>query len=282
MTKLVWKIVLMGDAKVGKTSIRRKYLGQITTKEYIYTIGCDFATKTLKLSDNLRVQYQIFDLAGQQKFDKVRANFYLGAKVGILVYDITNQESLKNLPKWVEEALKNNEGGLETFIIVGNKIDLIDQKTVNDEDVLKFIGQLSKRMGHEIPHVFSSALTGENINLIFEKVTENLLHLVGEKSEEIEELAKEVMKGKELITKDLRDESQWEKTLAKTPTQMKEIFSRAEKPIEKRVEVLENEIVQLTKEIAQLTNEIRNLEVDLAATKNQLHKYFNQEKEAFR
>ena len=52
LAKLVWKIVIIGDPAVGKTSIRRKYLGETTIKEYIYTIGADFATKRIKLSDN--------------------------------------------------------------------------------------------------------------------------------------------------------------------------------------------------------------------------------------
>ena len=78
MAKLIWKVVIIGDPAVGKTSIRRKYLGETTLKEYIYTIGADFATKRIKLNDDLAVQYQIFDLAGQQKFDKVRSSFYAG------------------------------------------------------------------------------------------------------------------------------------------------------------------------------------------------------------
>ena len=57
LAKLIWKIVIIGDPAVGKTSIRRKYLGETTLKEYIYTIGADFATKRIRLSDNLTVQY---------------------------------------------------------------------------------------------------------------------------------------------------------------------------------------------------------------------------------
>ena len=129
LAKLIWKLVIIGDPAVGKTSIRRKYLGETTIKEYIYTIGADFATKRIKLANNLTVQYQIFDLAGQPKFDKVRSSFYNGAQAAILVYDITNNTTLKNMQKWVSEAKRNNEdGSLETFVVVGNKIDLKDNK----------------------------------------------------------------------------------------------------------------------------------------------------------
>ncbi|MEA2071148.1 MAG: Rab family GTPase, partial [Asgard group archaeon] len=167
MARYVWKIVIIGDPAVGKTSIRRKYLGETTLKEYIYTVGADFATKRIKLGDELTVQYQIFDLAGQQKFDKVRASFYSGAQAAILVYDVTDKQTLKNLPKWVNEAKKNSKKRLQTFVVVGNKIDLQDEIETTEDDVQKFVEVLSKQMGEDILHIYTSALTGENIDLLF-------------------------------------------------------------------------------------------------------------------
>ncbi|MHA1531894.1 MAG: Rab family GTPase, partial [Candidatus Heimdallarchaeota archaeon] len=175
MAKLIFKIVIIGDPAVGKTSIRRNYLGETTVKEYIYTIGADFATKKLKISKNLSVQYQIFDLAGQQKFDKVRASFYSGVQAAILVYDITDNNTLRNIPKWIRETKKNNDGTLETFVLVGNKIDLKDQKKSNDVLLHKIQQELSKEMGHSILHITTSALTGENIDSLFKKLTYELL-----------------------------------------------------------------------------------------------------------
>jgi small GTP-binding protein len=192
LVKLIWKIVIIGDPAVGKTSIRRKYLGETTQKEYIYTIGADFATKRIKLSNNLIIQYQIFDLAGQPKFDKVRSTFYSGIQAAVLVYDITNKESLMNLPKWVLEAKRNNDGTLDTFIVVGNKIDLKAQKTTDDKYLKKFLQDLSKEMGHGILHIYTSALTGENIDILFSKATEKLLDSTSKQNQKIAKIAKTV------------------------------------------------------------------------------------------
>ncbi|MCK5299027.1 MAG: GTP-binding protein, partial [Candidatus Heimdallarchaeota archaeon] len=192
MVKLIFKIVIIGDPAVGKTSIRRKYLGETTIKEYIYTIGADFATKRLKISKDLSVQYQIFDLAGQQKFDKVRASFYSGVQAAILVYDITDNNTLRNMPKWIRETKKNNDGTLETFVIVGNKIDLKDQKKSNDVLLKKIQQELSKEMGHDILHITTSALTGENIDSVFKKLTYELLVAYSKDSPAIANLMKDV------------------------------------------------------------------------------------------
>ncbi|MGC9781685.1 MAG: GTP-binding protein [Candidatus Heimdallarchaeota archaeon] len=193
MAKFIWKLVIIGDPAVGKTSIRRKYLGETTIKEYIYTICADFATKRIKLSNNLTVQYQIFDLAGQPKFDKVRSSFYNGAQAAILVYDITNNTTLKNMQKWVSEAKRNNEdGSLETFVMVGNKIDLQDNKKSDDALLKKFLADLSREMGHDILHIHTSALTGENIDLLFKKITEKLLISASKNSPTIQKLVKQV------------------------------------------------------------------------------------------
>ena len=192
MAKLIWKIVIIGDPAVGKTSIRKKYLGETTVKEYIYTIGADFASKRIKLSDDLIIQYQIFDLAGQPKFDKVRASFYAGAQVAVLVYDITDNNTLKNLPKWVKEAMRNNDNTISTFVVVGNKIDLREEKKTDDELLKSFIDDLSREMGHGILHIYTSALTGENIDLLFQKITEKLLAVASKQSPELANLVEAI------------------------------------------------------------------------------------------
>ncbi|MCF2143503.1 MAG: Rab family GTPase [Candidatus Heimdallarchaeota archaeon] len=263
MAKLVWKIVIIGDPAVGKTSIRRKYLGETTLKEYIYTIGADFATKRIKLTNNLTVQYQIFDLAGQQKFDKVRSSFYSGAQAAILVYDITNANSLVNLPKWVREAKQNNDGSLETFVVVGNKIDLRDQKKTNDAILKKFLKDLSRTMGHEILHIFTSALTGENIELLFKKVTEILLTKASKNNPQIERLAKPILK---------ETKSDKEKT-PEQPPKLKIPEPKAEPadPLEKRLKHIELEIDHLQMQVTELYE-------DMKYVKDLLLKYLHQHK----
>ncbi|MBK5114368.1 MAG: GTP-binding protein [Candidatus Heimdallarchaeota archaeon] len=265
MAKLIFKVVIIGDPAVGKTSIRRKYLGETTNKEYIYTIGADFATKRIKLSNNLSVQYQIFDLAGQQKFDKVRATFYSGVQAAILVYDITDNNTLRNLPKWIREAKKNNDGTLETFVIVGNKIDLMDQKQSNDALMKKIQLELSKEMGHNIMHIYSSALTGENIDSLFKKLTYELLVAYSKESPEIANLLREV-------------ES---KLVVKTPTISKpEILPSKADVKDKALEsIVENRLRRFELEIGHLKSEIRELHIDIQYLQDLILKYINDHKD---
>ncbi|NVM54526.1 MAG: hypothetical protein HWN66_12550 [Candidatus Helarchaeota archaeon] len=83
-----FKLVLIGEGAVGKTSIRQKYMGKGFTGEYLKTIGADFASKTVELKetngDSIKSIFQIWDLAGQQEFKEVRASFYGGTQ-GILL-----------------------------------------------------------------------------------------------------------------------------------------------------------------------------------------------------
>ncbi len=258
MPRLIWKIVIIGDPAVGKTSIRRKYLGETTQKEYIYTIGADFATKRLNLTKDLSVQYQIFDLAGQPKFDKVRSSFYAGIQAAVLVYDITNNETLENLPKWVKEAKQNNDGTLDTFVVVGNKIDLKFQKESNDQLLKTFLQDLSRQMGHGILHIYTSALTGENIDLLFKKITEKLLDTASKNNPKIAKFTKDVQNK-------LKAETVVKKEIIKT------IVDRKELPIEDRLEKIELELSHLKLQISDLHSDISYL-------KQIIMKYLNEHK----
>ncbi|MHA1212608.1 MAG: Rab family GTPase [Candidatus Heimdallarchaeota archaeon] len=262
MAKLIWKIVIIGDPAVGKTSIRRNYLGETTLKEYIYTIGADFATKRIRLSKKLSVQYQIFDLAGQQKFNKVRASFYNGTQAAILVYDITNKKSLENLPIWIKEAKRNSDGSLDTFIVVGNKIDLSEQKKTDDKLLEKFLKDLSKEMGHEILHINTSALTGENINLLFKRLTTILLKEASKDSPRIADLVKELIPKKP-------------KTPIKVPPPPKVPEAKTKTTIESR---LESRLKHFELEINHLKLELRDLHSDIDYLKEIILKFLHENK----
>jgi small GTP-binding protein len=166
------KSVLIGDAAVGKTSIRKKYLGEGFQKNHLPTIGVDLATKKVLFNDDL-VKFVIWDLAGQHNFKSVRGHYYHGSNGIILVYDVVNRESFFNASKWLVEAYKNM-GPLPPTIIVGNKIDLrrkpeyTDVVTTEEGEAFrqKFVEKLN------VPAVFmeTSALTGENIDDTFKEL----------------------------------------------------------------------------------------------------------------
>ena len=141
----VLKIVLIGDGGVGKTAIRERYLGKGFKAQYLLTIGADFAMR----DDVIRgesIRYQIWDLAGQQRFDAVREVYYKGSVGALLVYDVTRPDSYFNTPKWINELWTNNGRGRVPIVVVANKIDMreLSDDTVSPEQGRIFTERLTK------------------------------------------------------------------------------------------------------------------------------------------
>lgn len=173
-----FKLVLIGEGAVGKTSIRQKYMGKGFTGEYLKTIGADFASKTVELTDtsgdNIKSIFQIWDLAGQQEFKEVRASFYGGCQGVLIVYDITRKDTMDKLKDWILEAAKNAGGTIKAFYLIGNKCDLPGRE-VPVEEGEKFAKFLSERLKFPIPFIETSAKTGENIDYLFLDLCRTLL-----------------------------------------------------------------------------------------------------------
>jgi small GTP-binding protein len=126
-----FKIVVIGDGGIGKRTLCRAWVGKGFDKEYPYsTLGADFAAQNLILShkETKQVLYkmncQIWDLAGQPRFNNVRALYYRGAHGALCVFDVTNELSYLNLKKWIQAFWKFNMRGIVPVIIVGAKCDL--------------------------------------------------------------------------------------------------------------------------------------------------------------
>jgi len=176
--EFVFKVVLMGEGSVGKTSIRSKFMGVGFKSEYIKTIGADFASKAIELGEN-KVHFQIWDLAGQKMYRHVRSSFYSGCKCGFLVFDLTQPVTLEKLEEWAEEAISHSGGFLKIFIVLGNKSDLKDQIKIKDEDIKKVIEKLRKRKNIEAAYLATSAKTGENIPEAFDMMGKMFLEKEG-------------------------------------------------------------------------------------------------------
>ncbi len=159
------KAVLIGDGAVGKTSIRRNYLGDDFIEGHLATIGVDLATKRVLFNKEI-VKFILWDLAGQPTFEKVRGHYYAGCNGIILVYAVNDRSSFDNASKWLVEAYKNM-GPLPPTVIVGNKIDLrasLDRtKYVTPDEGKEFTQYFIDKLG--VPAVFreTSAKTGANI-----------------------------------------------------------------------------------------------------------------------
>ncbi|MBN1331247.1 MAG: GTP-binding protein [Candidatus Heimdallarchaeota archaeon] len=174
----LWKIVLCGDSFVGKTTVRKRAMGEHFAEEYISTVGADFSSYKLKFGD-LTIGFQVWDLAGQDKYKYIRSSFYGGATGCFLVFDTTNPISMKSLSIWVDEAIRYSNGTIEIFIICANKVDLKNQREISKETGLKYTQALRESSGLQCEYIETSALTGENIDIAFDKMARCLLEREG-------------------------------------------------------------------------------------------------------
>ena len=101
------KVCLLGDGAVGKTALRERYLGKEFTSSYLMTIGADFAVQKTLVKDK-EVKFQIWDLAGQERFNSVRSLYYSGSHGALFVFDVTRPESYQNIINgWLPELKKH-------------------------------------------------------------------------------------------------------------------------------------------------------------------------------
>ncbi len=169
----IFKIVLLGDGAVGKTALRTRYLGEGFKKSYSMTIGADFAVKRVNL-DGHEIVAQIWDLAGQIRFQSVREVYYQGATGALLVFDITRGETFENIPNWITELLENNNNRVVPMVLIGNKSDLRDETSITTEAGMEYAKNLSGWSNFEIPYVETSAKDGSNVEEAFEILLRNI------------------------------------------------------------------------------------------------------------
>lgn len=150
------KIVVAGDGNVGKTSLIRQYCEGRFEQSRVATIGVDFQTKTVAIKGQ-PVKLSIWDMAGQIHFQSVRTGLYRGSRTAALVHDVTDPNSLANLPGWYEEILAVVSN--QRFLVVGNKIDL--QPDYDTTNAKKFAASI------KAPYLTTSANTGEGVQKMF-------------------------------------------------------------------------------------------------------------------
>merc|ERR1719203_1151386 len=121
----LFKILMIGDAGVGKSSMLLRFTDDSFDDHIQSTIGVDFKVKHMDVNDK-RVKLTIWDTAGQERFRTLTSSYYRGAQGVVMVYDVTRRESFENLEQWLKEVKvycpNNGEGVVK--LLVGNKIDL--------------------------------------------------------------------------------------------------------------------------------------------------------------
>lgn len=157
------KIVLIGDAAVGKSSLLLRYIDDYFEDTYICTIGVDFKIKSLEMQGK-RVKLQIWDTAGQERFKPITNCYFRGSHGCVAVYDITNRETFNNVRTWVQDYREHNsiESG-QNIVLIGNKKD-------SGERVVSFEEGQDLADNFEAEFLECSAKSGDGVSQLFETI----------------------------------------------------------------------------------------------------------------
>ena len=161
--EIKYKLIVIGNENVGKTSIINRLKNNQFSGNYEPTVGLDFQSIPI-LIDDQNVTLLLYDTAGQEKFRSLLPLYTKNSHIILLVYDITNLDSFCDVEKWYD-SLSNINKEEAIFVLVGNKIDLMEERKVTEEEGKTY----AKR--HNFIFCEVSALTGDGVQeLFFEKL----------------------------------------------------------------------------------------------------------------
>jgi len=179
-----FKLVLLGEAAVGKSSLVLRFVKGHFTEYQESTIGAAFLTQTLALDDST-VKFEIWDTAGQERYQSLAPMYYRGAQAAVVVYDVTSQDSFERAQRWVSE-LRDQANRDIVIALAGNKIDLCHEQELDqgDNEPAQNINSSRRSVEREEAQAYAndnnlifyetSAKTGESVHELFLQVATDL------------------------------------------------------------------------------------------------------------
>lgn len=164
----IFKVVVIGAAGVGKTSIIRRFCENTFLEGYKTTIGSDFYVKKLDLPQYL-VNLSLWDLAGEERFKFVLPTFCKGSQGAMVVFDLSRRRSYVNVTSFIE--LLWEHAGIVPSVMIGNKSDLVESRAVSYDEAQKYAEQC--HMGY----YETSAKDNVNVFKIFEDLANSMLRI---------------------------------------------------------------------------------------------------------
>ena len=169
MRNYLFKILITGNASVGKTSLLRRYVDGFFDDSTIMTVGVEFFIKEIHY-DDVYCTLQLWDLGGQKRFRYLLENYVMGARGALLLFDLTKMPRIGDLLEWVNIARLHDIN--LPILLVGSKNDLEDIVAVDDDSALHI-----KNTFNLIEYIKTSAKSGYNIEKPFELLTKKLIEV---------------------------------------------------------------------------------------------------------
>jgi small GTP-binding protein len=169
-----FKFVLIGDSKVGKSSLLYRYLHVAYADSYIPTIGVEFGVKILDVGEK-KVKIVVHDTSGDERYRSFQITYLQNVNAIFVVFDLTNRTSFNNLEKWLDAAKKGQ--GEANIILVGTKSDEVNKYEIKKTEVEEFIRK-NKSKYNINNYIETSSKTGENVQSVFETPTRLVLNHV--------------------------------------------------------------------------------------------------------
>lgn len=163
----VYRIVIIGDTTVGKTSIVNQHAHQYFNSKEAATVGALFVFYKENVS-GVDIEMQIWDTAGQERYQTLGPIYYRNAAAGIIVFDRTSRNTFENIPNWIK-SFQDAAGSDAILVIAGNKSDLGDQIAVSNEEAEDFSKQF------ECAYFPTSAKENTGLNNIFQYIGKTIL-----------------------------------------------------------------------------------------------------------
>ncbi|UJR31897.1 hypothetical protein I4U23_019371 [Adineta vaga] len=163
----LFKIVIIGDSGVGKTSILQRFATEHFSDDYVATIGVDFHIRTIDI-DGKRCKLQVWDTAGQDRFRCVVSTFYRGAHGAMICFDMTDKESFYNVDCWLE-ALERSQPNDIPMLLIGTKCDLQFKRVISYSTAKAYADK------RQMTYIETSSKANENIQNCFFDFTRTIL-----------------------------------------------------------------------------------------------------------
>uniref|UniRef100_A0A8D0BCK3 RAB42, member RAS onco family n=1 Tax=Salvator merianae TaxID=96440 RepID=A0A8D0BCK3_SALMN len=174
-----FRILLLGDSTVGKTSLLRRYTERCFVPAPCPTVGVEFYSRMMELPPGIRVKLQLWDTAGQERFRCITRSFYRNAVGVLLVFDMTNRRSFENIFDWYNEV--TNVMDKVVFLLVGHKSDLHCVNRVTVEEAEGLAMSLGTRF------IETSAKDNVNVDLAFETMANAVYEALRQKEIDLQE-----------------------------------------------------------------------------------------------